>query len=380
MSKVSVNAKILKWALDRSNQTVDNLSKTFPKIQGWLTGEVLPTLKQLEALSKKTSTPLGYFFLTNPPIDRIPIPYFRTMGDDLVHRPSPELIDTIHVMQRRQSWMKEYLDEEGMEPLKFVGSSKKNEQPKAIAQKIREVLNMEEEWASSYKTWTEALKALREKMEDIGIMVIVNGIVENNTHRKLDPSEFRGFVIVDKYIPLVFVNGADYKAAQMFTLGHELAHVFLGSSAAFDLRQMMPANDPIEILCNKVSAEFLIPEDRLKDSWTIFKKSNDPFQTIARKFKVSVLVAARRTLDSNLISKKEYFEFYNNYKKTINLPKVKDSSGGDFYATQNLRIGRPLRNAVIQAISENRLLYSDAYKLTGLYGKTFENYLSNFVS
>jgi Zn-dependent peptidase ImmA (M78 family) len=215
-------------------------------------------------------------------------------------------------------------------------------------------------------------------MEDAGILVFVNGVVENNTHRKLDPAEFRGFVLVDKYVPLVFVNGADAKAAQMFTLAHELAHVFFGSSAAFDLREMQPADDPVEQACNHIAAEFLVPEQKLRQIWPSVKTDPEPFNAIAKNFKVSVLVAARRALDLQLIGKDAFFDFYHAYRKEDKERRQAASQpkGGDFYRTQNSRVGRPFASAVASAVIEGKLLYSEAYRLTGLYGNTFDNYIN----
>jgi len=222
------------------------------------------------------------------------------------------------------------------------------------------------------------MRILREAMEDAGILVIVNGIVGNNTHRKLDPEEFRGFVLVDEFAPLVFVNGADGKAAQMFTLAHELAHVFFGSSAAFDLREMSPANDPMEKACNQVAAEFLVPEHEIRRIWASVHDDPERFQSLARRFKVSVLVAARRTLDLRLVTKEEFLTFYHSYLTDERRTAARRPEGGDFYATQNLRVGRRFASAVARAAKEGKLLYSEAYRLTGLYGKTFDRYAASF--
>jgi Zn-dependent peptidase ImmA (M78 family) len=280
-------------------------------------------------------------------------------------------------MQTRQAWMHEFLIEQHNDRLLFVGSSRLNESPQMIADRIRLTLGFERGWAAQHSTWTDALRALRNAMEAIGILLVVNGITGNNTHRKLDPQEFRGFVLVDNFAPLVFVNGADGKAAQMFTLAHELAHVWFGSSAAFDLRQLLPADDPTEQACNQVAAEFLVPERELREVWPSARRDPEPFQAIARHFKVSVLVAARRALDLALIRRPEFLDFYEAYQEDERRTAAQRPEGGDFYATQNSRVGRRFAQAVARAVKEGQLLYSEAFRLTGLYGKAFDRYIGS---
>ncbi len=374
MTRINVSEQIFLWALDRSNLTEDSLVKKFPKIREWISGAVRPTLRQLESFAKTTRTPFGYFFLENPPDERLPIPHFRTINDEEFSRPSPDLIDTVHTMQRRQAWMREFLQENGEEPLSFVGSSNLTEDPRSIANKMHRLLDFKGQWAESYSGWAQALRALQNAIEGIGILVVVNGVVGNNTHRGLNPAEFRGFVLVDDFAPLVFVNGADGKAAQMFTLAHELAHVLLGSSAAFDLRGLQPADDPVEQACNRIAAEFLVPEAELREIWPKVQQDSEPVQSVARFFKVSQVVAARRALDLSILTKTEFFEFYNIYPKDEQRTKTVRQTGGDFWATQNLRIGRKFGADVVRAAQEGRLLYTDAYDLTGLYGETFHKY------
>ncbi len=377
MGRVTINEEVLRWALNRSELTEDLTLKKFPKIPQWLEGEAQPTLRQLEKLAKATFTPLGFFFLKEPPIDRLSIPHFRTLDNEEVVRPSPNLVDTLHIMEQRQAWIREYIIEQGQERLSYAGSVKLDEEFSSISQRMRHTLSFDEDWAAQHPTWEKALVSLRQAMEDLGILVVVNGVVGNNTNRKLNPDEFRGFVLADEYAPLVFVNGADAKSAQMFTLAHELAHVFFGSSAAFDLREMQPADDPIEKACNQVAAEFLVPEHILRQIWSSLKEDPEPFQIIARRFKVSVLVGARRALDLALINKNEFLDFYREHERDERRLKNLQVSGGNFYHNQNLRVGKRFMSNVFRAVSEGKLLYSQAYHLTGLAGKTFDNYVDS---
>jgi Zn-dependent peptidase ImmA (M78 family) len=373
MSKVAVKYNLINWAIERSGVGTAALVKKFPKFREWESGDSQPTLRQLETLAKATSTPLGYFFLPEPPEDRLPIPDFRTLPGAQPRRPSPNLLETIQTMQQRQGWMRDFLIEQGQEPLAFVGSVTMQDEPNELAARIRAAFSLSNDWARRETTWTEALRTLREATEGAGILVVINGIVGNNTRRKLDRNEFQGFVLADEYAPLIFINGADFKAVQMFTLAHELAHLWLGRGGVFNFEDMQPANNEVELFCNRAAAEFLVPAAELRAVWREAEDVDEPFQFLARHFKVSPIVTARRALDLQLMSRQDFFDFYREYQEDARRQK-RTSSGGDFYATQGTRIGERFASAVIRAVKEGRLLYRDAYRLTGLHGKTFDRY------
>lgn len=278
ITRVRVSNSVLRWALERASNP-SAVERKFPDLHAWINGDSLPTVKQIENLAKATHTPFGYFFLPEPPEERLPIPFFRTLTYKPMYRFSSELLETVQTMKQRQIWMREHLIELGQEPLHFVNSAKMEDHPSYVAQKIRRILDIEEDWAANQQTWTEALKELQKRVEELGVIIVVNSIVGNNTRRKLDVAEFRGFVLVDDYAPLVFVNGTDGKAAQMFTLAHELAHVFLGASAAFDLHELQPAKNRTEEICNIIAAEFLVPEKLLRQVWPSAKHDSEPFQS-----------------------------------------------------------------------------------------------------
>ena len=374
MSKVLINETVLNWAVERSGKSFDALEDRFPRIREWASGEAQPTLRQLRDLSKATWTPLGFLFLDAPPEMPLPIKHFRTIDDGTPTSPSVDLLETVQSMQTRQGWMREFLLEEGQDALAFVGAGVEAADAIELGRLMRVTLGLREGWAANHSTWTEALRTLKDSMESVGILVVINGIVGNNTRRKLNVDEFRGFVLADEYAPLVFVNGADGKAAQMFTLAHELAHLFLGSSAAFDLRDMQPAADSTERTCNQGAAEFLVPAEQLVRAWTELNRSTEPFHTGARRFKVSEIVVARRALELDLINKDDFLMFYQDYAGRDRQPASQRPTGGDFWANQNFRIGKRFGATVVRAAREGRLLYSEAYRLTGLFGGTFEKF------
>jgi Zn-dependent peptidase ImmA (M78 family) len=273
-------------------------------------------------------------------------------------------------MQQRQDWLRDYLTEKEFKSLPFVGKYRHRTGIAEIVSNIRMTLGLKENWASQFETWEDALNNLTQKIEEVGIIIVFNGIVENNTHRPIEVEECRGFVLVDELAPFMFVNNADGKAAQMFTIVHELAHIWTGHSAGFDFRKLQPADDPIELLCDKVAAEFLVPQNSFNSVW----KEKPTIKYAARYFKVSEIVIARRALDTGKISKKEFFEFYDGYINREFKKKENQSGGGDFYATTRKRLSMTFAAHVNDAIKEGKLLYREAYKLTSLKGDTYQNF------
>lgn len=372
MSRANINPDLIDWAFNRSGANFSALERRFPKLAAWISGEVQPTMLQLESFAKATLTPMGYFFLPSPPQENLPVPDFRTLKDEAVPRPSAALLETIYSMQRRQDWLREYLEEDEEDPLPFVGSITLDTDPLVAAQSIRETLGIMDGWADEHRTWETALVGLRRAAESVGIVVVINGVVGNNTHQPLNVAEFRGFVLSDPVAPLIFINGADAKSAQMFTLAHELVHIWIGKDGVFNLTDFEAAPDRLEFFCNQVAAEVLIPLAELQKRWPLIANNSEPFKDLARMFRVSPIVAARRALDAQLVTREVFFAFIKEYQAMEkSRPK---SSGGDFYKTQETRIGRRFGVAVTRAAKAGRLLYRDAYRLTGLAGKTFDMY------
>ena len=165
MSRIAVKPELIRWARERAGLTESALVERFPKYMEWEIGRSHPTLRQLEGLAKKTMTPFGYFFLPEPPEEQLPIPDFRTLRDRLVRRPSPNLLETIHTMQMRQDWMRDYLIEQGANPFPFVRSVTLESSPFEAARRIRETVGMTSGWAREHPTWTAALLGLRRSVE-----------------------------------------------------------------------------------------------------------------------------------------------------------------------------------------------------------------------
>lgn len=372
-ARIDVKPEMLRWAVERSRCEAGTLEAKIPQLEQWLAGDTKPTFKQLEKFAQATRVALGFLFLPEPPVEKLPIPDFRTLSDRKQARPSPDLLDTILTMQRRQAWLREDRLEGEAEPLEWVGSAKQSDDPAAIGREMRRTVGLVDGWAASIKSWELAVGELRRLIEDLGVITVINGVVGNNTHRKLDVEEFRGFAIVDEYAPLIFVNGADAKSAQMFTLAHELAHLWLGQSALTDAGLPTTPTNQVERWCDRAAAEFLVPEQELRALWNEIRASKERFSILARKFKVSPIVASRRAKDLSLIDPEEFFAFYKAYVQQEH-KKKESSGGGDFYRNQNNRVGEQFARQVMFAALDGRLSFKEAYSLTGLNGGAFQAY------
>ncbi len=184
---------------------------------------------------------------------------------------------------------------------------------------------------------------------------------------------FRGFALTAPYAPLISVNGADAKSAQMFTLAHELAHIWLGTEGVSGFDTLLPGGTEVEDWCNRAAAELLAPARAVRARWTEVRRSSDPFDLLARVFKVSPVVAARRALDLTLIEPRTFFDFYRTYVKRERKLGTK-ATGGDFFNNTTTRVGELFATLVLHAAMEGRIGFKEANDLTGLCGGTFQKY------
>jgi len=359
-----IRPEMLRWARERANLDIQRLVKPFPKLESWEKGEAVPTLKQLEKLAKAVRVPVGYLFLPEPIEEKIPIPDFRTMGGNQYSRPSPNLLETIYVCQQRQDWYRDYAAAIGVDALRFIGSVKTSDPIEDVAQSISQALGFDLEARRLCPTWVDALRQFIGQADALGVLTMCSGVVLNNNFRRLDPKEFRGFAIVDDFAPIVFINGADTKSGQMFTLAHELAHLWLGQSALSDIDPSIAPSHKVEGWCNRVAAELLVPFDVMQSAFRSDAELPTEVRRLARCFKVSTLVVLRRIYDVGGLSRDEFREAYDSeIQWLLNQPT---GSGGNFYLTHAARVSKRFARGLVASTLEGRTLYRDAFRLLGI--------------
>jgi Zn-dependent peptidase ImmA (M78 family) len=377
--RVAVEPTLLTWAADRARIEPERLHRLFPDFDLWRSGAKKPTFKQLEKFARTTHAPFGYMFLKAAPLERLPISDFRTIRNMGIQAPSPDLLETINICQARQDWYKAFALGRDYEALPFVGTLTTRNPVEVAADVIRRSLGFELDRRSQFGDWEAALRQLIDSIEDMGVLVMVSGIVGGNTHRVLDPSEFRGFALSDTVAPLIFINGADTKAAQIFTLVHELAHVWLGETGLSDVRLAAEVENDSELWCNRVAAEVLIPIAKIRAEFR-GTANVDELKRLARVYRVSTLVVLKRIFDAGFIGWDDYRDAYETERDRVMaiVARQRSRPGGNYYNTQPLRISRHFARAVIVDTFEGRTLHRDAYGLLGTAKhETFVNLAKN---
>jgi Zn-dependent peptidase ImmA (M78 family) len=364
--RVPVSGTLLSWARERSRLAPGELESRFPALLEWEEGTKLPTLKQLERFAQATHTPIGYLFLPEPPEESLPIPDFRTIGNIEVGQASPDLLDTVYQCQQRQDWYRDYARVHQESPVPFVGTFIAGTDVADSAAQMSAVLSFAPEERGT--TWSETFRRLIEEADDHGVLVMVSGIVGSNTHRKLDPEEFRGFALADDLAPVIFINGSDTKAAQIFTLAHELVHIWLGESAVDDPEMSASSSNSIERWCNEVAAEFLLPAASLRGVSVDRDDLTEELDRLARQFKVSTLVVLHRLFDTGYFTLPQYrAEYADERERILALMEERSSGGGggNFYNTQPVRVSKRFARALIESTLEGQTLHRDAFRMLG---------------
>ncbi|TGK18389.1 ImmA/IrrE family metallo-endopeptidase [Leptospira stimsonii] len=365
-NSVEVNPKVITWARARAKLEQNALIHRFPKLPDWEAGIARPTLRQLEEFAKAVHVPVGYLFLQEPIQEPLPISDFRTISDKTLTQPSPNLLDALYLCQERQAWYQEYMRLHRLSSVTFVGTATLQENPIEVARRMEGILGVSLESRNQLPNWTETLRTFIQKIEEAGVLVMASSIVGSNTHRHLDVEEFRGFALAHSYAPLIFINTNDSKAAQMFTLFHELAHLFLGESGISNVGVGQFSEKQVEQWCNTVAAEFLMPMETTLAEFRNDEPIQEEIQRLAKIFKVSSLVALRRLYDAEKIDQNDFWNFFNEEVKRISELQTSNTPGGNFYNTLGVRVGKRFALAVVTSTLEGQTLFQDAFRMLGL--------------
>jgi Zn-dependent peptidase ImmA (M78 family)/transcriptional regulator with XRE-family HTH domain len=375
VTEAFITPKVARWARERvgisPGQLADSLGADAHEIESWERGQTRPPFGKAQDLAKILKVPFGFLFLTEPPAEKAPIPDLRTVVEGQTVRLSPDFLELLNDVLVKQEWYRSYLEDLQAERLPFVGKFRTADGIERVSADLSSFLSIEQSRKTSY-TWDEFLRQLSRTAEAQGIMVMRSGIVRGNTRRKLSVNEFRGFVVSDDLAPLVFINGRDSKAAQIFTLVHELVHIWIDRSG---ISNPDPKEVPdqqknvIERFCNSVTAEVLVPQRNFLN--LVPAAFNDQtIQKLATNYRVSTIVILRRAYELGAMTGNQFFSLLEReqQKQKEREEKEEDSTtgGGNFYLTLPVRNSHRFTETVLSALQADGVSFREAAGLLGV--------------
>lgn len=376
MTRAPVNPVLLTWARERARLASNDLVRRFPKLPEWESGTLRPTFKQTDEFASHVNVPVGYLFMSEPPNESVPLADNCAVAGTSQASPSIELLDVIRLCYERQTWFQDFARVEKLDALPFVGSAALSTSPSETAREMRDFLEFGVTARQGFRSWSDCMRMLTSVADRSGILVMVSGIVGCNTHRRLDPEEFSGFALSDPVAPLVFVNSSDTSASQLFSLVHELAHIWLGSSAISDCQAVTSrSNGEVERWCSAVSAEFLVPASGLRAELRDDEPLPQALKRLTRIFKVSSLVLLRRMHEVGWLDAAGFESSWRDEAQRVPPRSQRQASGGDFYRSLLSRVGTRFARSLVQSTLEGQTMFRDAYRLLGIRrSRTFEEF------
>ncbi len=386
MSRAKINPYIIHWARERLNLSIEDVARKLnvkvDKVKEWESGKSFPTFCQAQKLAKIFSLPFGYLFLSEIPMESLPIPDLRTFPEGERRKLSADFFEVLYDALRKRDWYREFRIQEGMPPLEFVGKFKVGSDIVTVAQNMRKFLEISEDvFPYPSSSWQDHLQNLIKRAEKAGILVLCNSLVGNNPYRKLSVEEFRGFCIADQFAPIVFINKNDTKAAQIFTFAHELVHIWIGESGVSNAQLDPTQSTRIEVerFCNQVAAEFLVPAKIFIERWDKNKEIMSNAKRLAEEFRVSTLVILRRGYDLNLIPKDEFKTLFMHEIEIAKQYAKEATGGGNAYLNIIRRNSARFVYDLLRATLAGQVLYREAARLLNVKVNTLDRLIKQFL-
>lgn len=364
--KALVTPEVLAWARGLDAITLEeasnrlNVSKS--KIEEWENGVSMPTLCQAKTLAKYYRVPFVYFYLPNVPLrtkrlDKIDYRTFGNVGD--VFEMSRELKWLLRDIEERRDTMLALYEADGQEVKPFTLRMDINDNRQKIVDAIRDLLEINYEKQIHFRKSEKFLGYCISKLEQKSFLIFQAS--------KIELKEMRGLSVAYDAFPIITLNRKDEPSARLFTLIHELVHIITNSSGICnDISENSSSNYDIELMCNDIAGQVLLPQNDLKQNLYIsqIKKHglNDTYVcAIARDFAVSKEVVIHHLWDANIITKKMYFETLKRYGDEYQAYKAKQKSGFLPPALdKGTQVGKLYARTVLDSYHKDKISVRDA--------------------
>lgn len=364
---VNIHKGIVPWICSIADPMA--VSTNAATLKEWDNG-TKPTLNQVSKMSKDLNVPFGYFFLSVPYKNSVDSLAFRTFGSKARKEMSPNLRDTVNNMEVIQEWLRNEITDEEFATSPIAGILNEYDSILSASQKLRTLLNIDIDWYRKVDK-TKVYSFLREKVGRKQVFVFESGIVGSNTRKTLDINEFRAFALYDTYVPLVFINTSDYIQAKSFSLLHEIVHIAIGQNDLMAGEYIEEEN-----FCNSVAAEIMVPTKKFEEFWTY--KEGDPIDKLAIAssfFKCSISVVTLKAYRLGFINQDICAKHLHNISQIAK----KENKGGNFYNNVSVRLDHNFLSLLFTSVHEGKTRYTDAYRMTGCWGKTFNRLMAEVL-
>ncbi len=379
-----VTPSVMKWAREQAGLDIltaaQRIGRPEVDIRAWEdeAATTRPSLAQARKAAEVYRRSLAVFYLPDPPKGYQVIRDFRHLSDVTLRVFSPELTQLIHSLEYRQEWLREWRIEEGEERIDFIGSLAINMAPEKVASEIKKRLGIDIEEHFRCRTREDTLLLWIRHAEALGINICRQSDIATE--------EARGFVLTDEYAPFIYLNSSDAKVALLFTLIHELVHLWLNLPGISNLegigRSGKTESDRIEIFCNKVASLVLLDEKLFAGMW-VKTAETDPLEKriadVANTAKVSDEVVARRLLDKDMITvgkyselRRQFQERWLQFKKDVKIKRQDSISYPSPHLMTVLGNGKPFTTAVLDSYSGGFLPSTTAAALLNAKVHNFE--------
>jgi Zn-dependent peptidase ImmA (M78 family) len=370
-----INQELFIWARKSIGLSVEDVAikmkRSIDDILSWENGASAPTYPQLEKLAYSVyKRPIALFFFPEPPYEYLPNQEFRSLPDSDLNNLMPDTYLNIRKGHAYQLAIKEIYNERNPSETQIWKSVKLNvkEDIQAQAHNIRSYLQISNETQSKWNSDDIALKEWRHNIESCGIFIFKSSFKQK---------DISGFCLTDSTFPIIYLNNSTTKTRQIFSLLHELAHILIDVNglSKFDnsyYNQLPTKQKKIEVFCNAIAAEVLIPNNVFSKLTSNFqhdvsKLDDSEFEKVANYFSVSRESILRRFLDVGRVSTDFYLQ------KTVewNSQMKKQTGGGSWYATTSTYLSEKFSREVISKYYKGEVSKSKASEFLGIKPKNF---------
>lgn len=360
---------LLVWAREEAGLSIEEGAKKIAVKAEYLLAceenQAKLTVRQLRVLSNAYKRPLAFFYLPLPPPKSISLRDFRRPAQEASEPESPRLRYEIRRARYRRRVALELFEEIGERAPTFNATATLNDNTFTVATRVRELLGVTRAQQQNFRDEYDGLNTWRQAVEHAGAAVFqASGITSK---------EMLGFSISEPILPIIVLNLRDVPVRRIFTIAHEVTHLMLRTGGLCTLKEVQD----IEVFCNEVAGETLVPQTWLLDEPEI--QSRGPQKewdeglivALARSYRVSREVILRRLLVAEYATQ----EFYRQKREEYQNEFARKEKGEGFVPPSTLAVaesGRTFVRLVLESYRQEKITTSDVSDYLGVRTKHFD--------